>query len=140
MRAIHLTKRQFDEVFYGVLTNGHSTPQDEQGHEVALRLIRQLKDLDVTYPESPKPKVLAAVEESGQRWWPNYKLKNGDHVFEFEEDVYRVVEERFRAFIPHVHPMMQEEFDDVWQLVKGAEQYDASKVEDEQAPELQSTG
>lgn len=143
MRTIELTKHEFDETFFGVVTNGNSPAKDENEHEIALRLLRQLKDTTLTYPEDPKPDVVAQVEASGQRWWPSYRLHADSVSLELEEDVYRVVRHRFKDYIPLVHPLMAEEFDVVWQKIKTAESWDANKQnEGEHAtPEpLEATG
>ena len=135
MRSITLTRPQFDEVFYPTLIAGHAQVKNEDEHDTALILMRQMKDGGVTRPEDPKPKVVEAIEEAGNRWWPSRKLIESEHTFEFDEDVYKIIEARFRAKITHVHPAMADEFDEVWQIVKGAERYDASKTDDESEDE-----
>ena len=142
MRSIEITKDEFDDTFFPTVTSGRTPAKNEDEHEIALRLIRYLKNPSLTYPEDPKPVQIAAIEESGNRWWPSYYLNEDEAILEFEEDVFKVVRHRFKEQIPHTHPMMAEEFDVVWQKIKAAESYEVGKDEEEQdtQPELEATG
>lgn len=142
MRSITLTKQEFDDTFFPLVTSGRTPAKDENEHEIALRLLRQLKDPKVTYPEDPKPSQVEAIEESGNRWWPSYKLDTAEYKWDFEEDVFKVIRHRLKEQIKHVHPMMAEEFDAVWQKVKNAKTWDAKKEQDigEQQEPMGATG
>ena len=143
MRSITLTRAEFDDTFFPMVTSGRTPAKDENEHEIAIRLIKQLKDPAITFPEDPKPKAIEQIEESGNRWWPSYKQNDDEYKWDFEEDVYKIIRHRLKEQIPFVHPMMAEEFDVVWQKVKKSETWDMNAEKDldededkeEQSPE-----
>lgn len=104
MRAIPVSKKLFDRVFWTAMNLIPS--EDVHELEVAIRILKKLKEVSSHSPSDEKDRVLDAPE----------------HRFLFKEDERNVVEKKLLKSVPRFAGYVAEEVYELLQLVKGAEQ------------------
>ena len=121
MRAITVKRDQFNDFLFPAIAR--SAAKDEQELEVAVRVLKKVKDPDKTYEEDiPKPQ-LEMAQSSGQKIYPFRKLAPPDHKFIFEEDEHKLIVDRLREFLKTVSLIAAEEFLDFFKTVRDAPEH-----------------
>ena len=132
MRAwpIELTKDEFDRYFHKYVSNICS--KDEAEHLVSLRLLEKIQDPVVTVRVNPVQSKIDEAEESGELWWPSYRLAADSHTFWFDEDEKRLAEKRLENNLGRIPPVLGHEYEALRQKLIGAEPVDLTPPSDDE--------
>lgn len=120
MRAVHLNKEQFDNFLYPAIAR--SSAKDEQEMEVAVRVLKKLKDPSVTYEEELHHHDVEVAKQKGQKLYPFRKLDPPEHTFYLEEEEHRLITDRLKEFLKTISLIAAEEFLDFFLNFKDAPQ------------------
>lgn len=108
MRAVTVTKQQFDEAVFPALIQGNAENESEM--ETAIRVLRKFRDPEVTQEETVSAEMRERAERMGQRVFALRRLVADTHTFELEEDEHRLLVARMKAHVPRVHLLAAEDF------------------------------
>lgn len=119
MRAVTLTKTQFDEHVFPAFTAQGA--EDERQLEVALRVLRKFREVAVE--DEVDPRVLEKL--NGKSFYPNLVLPAAEQGFQFEEDEHRLLLDRMKAFIPRINILAAEDFMATLSLIRDVSEANA---------------
>lgn len=136
MRDIEVSKLEFDEFLFPFVTN--SQAENDKEREVAIRVLRILRNPDYTVEETVRDEVRERATKLDKHIWVGRRLSDDEHTFTFEEDEYQLVKKRLIDAIPNVNIIALDDFGPLVDKFKEAEKYvvDSPKLdEDEGVPE-----
>mgnify|MGYP003145374103 CR=1 FL=1 len=129
MRDIRVSKLEFNEFIFPFVTNSQAESDAER--EVAIRVLRILRDPDITVEETVSDAVREQAAKLDKHIWAGRKLLDDSHTFTFEEDEYQVVKKRLIDAIPSVNIIALEHFSPLIDKFKDAEKYVVKVEKDE---------
>lgn len=125
MRNVEVTKDEYNDFLYPAV--GGSTAKSEQELETALRVMKKINAPDVTTVLEVPADQLRAAEARGQRLLPTRKLSAPKMELILEEDEWKLVVERLKAYIPQVTLLGAEALYNFLQKLVNADAEDAKE-------------
>lgn len=127
MREVRITKEQFDEFLFPFVSG--SSPESDNERECALRVMRKLKDPEITEEEALSPAQLEAAERRKRKIWPGRRLACPEATFHFQEDEHRLILKRLKEATKGIAMLVIEEYTAFLDAFEGAKEVrDGPKV------------
>lgn len=131
MRQVTFTKLQFRNFIYPQI--GKGTSKGEGDWEAAIRLVKVLKDDELT-EEIPYNEAEREALAKGEMIYPFRTLIEDSATFLFQDDEFRFLETKMKADRPKVPLLAGEDYDSLLQALKDAEKIE--KKAEQKKPEL----
>ena len=127
MRKLTLTAFQFDNFVYPPLGQGNA--KGDASWETALRVMKVLKDPELTRPRDLDADELKAQKE-GKPVYAFHKLLDSEAEFMFEEDEWRFVRDKVKENRDNVSLMAAQDYEETLVLLNDAEKIEVKEVDD----------
>ena len=131
MRDITVTRLEFDEFLWPIVTN--SQAENEKERSVAVDVLRLLSDDDCTEEVPLTDEQIEKAERSNSHVWNSRRLSDDEHTFAIEEAPYRLVRKRMKDAISKVSIICMDDFSPLVDKINDAKKYTAKVVPDETA-------
>lgn len=135
MRNVTLTAYQFNNFVYPPLGSGNA--KGDGDWETALRVMKKLKDPELTMPKALDEKELEAQQE-GKPVYAFYKLLDDEATFLLEEDEWRFVRDKVKANRDNVALMAAQDYEACMVAIKDAEKVEVKVEEDDDEAETEA--